>query len=200
LNQQKNNYCKPLFYGGGAGDAIYNYYGKRNGWFVDYRTEIIDKSQGDYASLRNENIFVLPKIYITRTGNPFKAFFDTTNYASNNFFSLQHINYSENTVPFLKYILPFIISKLAQYFIRKFAAPRIGSTFVETKIFHLLKFRIPILSDNERSPFINMVDDIISKKQNNIDANVDALEMEINKLVYKAYNLTEEEIEIIENS
>jgi predicted RNA methylase len=200
LNQQKNNYCKPLFYGGGAGDAIYNYYSKRNGWFVDYRMEIIDKYQGDYASLRNKNIFVLPKIYITRTGNPFKAFFDTTNYASNNFFSLQHINYSENTVPFLKYILPFIISKPAQYFIRKFAAPRIGSTFVETKIFHLLKFRIPILSDNERLPFIKLVDEIISKKQKDIDADVAALEMEINKLVYKAYNLTKEEIEIIENN
>ena len=35
-----------------------------------------------YASLRDNKIFDLPKIYITRTGNPIKAFVDEKTYAS----------------------------------------------------------------------------------------------------------------------
>lgn len=134
----KGNY-KPLFYGGRAGDQISNYSSQTSGWYVDYRKEIIKKNNGYYASLRNEKIFSQPKIYITRTGNPINAFFDLDTYASNNFFSLQFKDYSINNKKNLKKILPLILSKFANYYIRTFAAPRLGDTFIETKIFHLLK-------------------------------------------------------------
>lgn len=137
-----NSHCKPLFYGGRAGDEIHNYYSKRSKWFVDYRTSIIDKEKGYYASLRDERIFTQPKIYITRTGNPIKAFYDFDNYASNNFFSLQISDYSKNDEKTLKAILPLILSSLANYYIRTFAAPRLGNTYIETKIIHLK--RIPV--------------------------------------------------------
>lgn len=132
-----NSHCKPLFYGGRAGDQINNYHSSTSGWFVDYRESIIDKSKGFYASLRDERIFSLPKIYITRTGNPIKAFFDLDTYASNNFFSLQFSAYKSNTEKKLKALLPLILSSLANYYIRTFAAPRLGNTYVETKIIHL---------------------------------------------------------------
>ncbi|MDM1521334.1 Eco57I restriction-modification methylase domain-containing protein [Myroides odoratimimus] len=142
-NTKINTYCKPLFYGGRAGDRIKNYVSETSGWFVDYRTEIIDKNKGFYASLRDERIFKLPKIYITRTGNPMKAFYDKNNYASNNFFSLQFKNYNDNNEKALRTILPLILSKFSNYYIRVFAAPRLGDTFIETKIFHILKIPYP---------------------------------------------------------
>lgn len=185
LEKKKNQFCKPLFYGGGAGDIIQNYQSKPCGWYVDYRSEIIDKSNGFYASLRDERIFKNPKIYITRTGNPFKAFYDKETYASNNFFSLQHIDYSKNSPEFLKFILPLIISKPAQYFIRRFAAPRLGSTFIETKIFHLLKFRIPQTELSDQLPFIRLVDYVIFQKNNNNDTTF--FERLIDAMVYELY-------------
>jgi len=138
-----NSHCKPLFYGGRAGDQIENYYSTTSGWFVDYRESIIDKKTGFYASLRDERIFKLPKIYITRTGNPLKAFFDRDTYASNNFFSLQFRDYKENTEKNLKAILPLILSSVANFYIRNFAAPRLGNTYVETKIIHLNRVPVP---------------------------------------------------------
>lgn len=93
---KENQWCKPLFYGGGAGDQIANYVSRRDGWFVDYRKQLIDKRRGLYASLRDEEIFQRPKIYVSRTGNPFKAFLDEDSYASNNFFSLQFKDYAQN--------------------------------------------------------------------------------------------------------
>lgn len=138
-NSKINKNCKPLFYGGRAGDIIRNYVSETSEWFVDYRNEIIIKEEGYYASLRDERIFKFPKIYITRTGNPMKAFYDNDNYASNNFFSLQFKDYKKNDESSLKSILPLILSKFSNYFIRTFAAPRLGDTFIETKIFHILK-------------------------------------------------------------
>lgn len=200
LDKKKNKHCQPLFYGGGAGDTIQNYVSKTSGWFVDYRTALIDKNEGYYASLRDERIFKFPKIYITRTGNPFKAFFDLNTYSSNNFFSLQHKDYTKNNEDLLKYVLPFIISRLAQYFIRTFAAPRLGSTFIETKIFHLLKFRVPSVENKKFSKIVKMVDEIIELKKTDINSDSSKLEKQIDDLVYKLYDLTEEEIAIIENS
>ena len=142
INHYEPGY-KELFYGGRAGDIIRPYYGKTSGWYVNYNENIINKKNGEYASLRDERIFMYPKIYITRTGNPFKAFYDNNTYASNNFFSLQYLDYSINNRDNLMLILALINSRLCQYFIRMFAAPRLGNTFVETKIIHLLKFPIP---------------------------------------------------------
>jgi adenine-specific DNA-methyltransferase len=157
---QINPYCKPLFYGGRAGDQIDNYHSTHSGWFVDYRESIIDKEKGHYASLRDERIFKLPKIYITRTGNPIKAFFDRNTYASNNFFSLQFKDYEKNTEKNLKSILPLILSSVANFYIRNFAAPRLGNTYVETKIIHL--DRVPV-SDAllRKSDFFGLLTDLI---------------------------------------
>ncbi len=192
-----NKYCKPLYYGGGAGDNINSFYSKSSGWWVDYRADIIDREVGQYASLRDENIFKYPKIYITRTGNPFKAFYDTEFYASNNFFSLQYIDYSKNTEFNLKYILAFINSKVALYFIRRFAAPRLGDTFVETKILHLLKLRIPDTLDSNKKIIVDYVNKIMDLKFSNIDSSKN--EEILNIMIYKLYDFEYKDCLYIEN-
>lgn len=187
----------PLFYGGRAGDTIQTYVSRRSNWYVNYDAEIIDKEKGEYASLRDERIFILPKIYVTRTGNPFKAFYDADTYASNNFFSLQLNDYKKNTEDELLKILPLINSKFCQYYIRTFAAPRLGESFIETKIYHLLKLPIPVIAQEQRIKLITLVKTIIERKKNpTYDTTVE--EREIDRLVYNLYNLTEEEIAVIE--
>ena len=191
---------KPLYYGGKAGDVIRPYVSYMSGWYVDYRPSIINQQAGEYASLRDERLFVLPKIYVTRTGNPFKAFYDDNSYASNNFFSLQMKDYPNNTKNNLLFLLPFINSKVCQFFIRNFAAPRLGDSFIETKIIHLLKFPIPQVSQIEKRKLITLVEEIIKARQSNQQANTSALESEIDHLVYQFYGLTEEEIKIVEGA
>lgn len=191
---------KPMFYGGRAGDIIRPYVSYMNGWFVDYRESIIDAAAGEYASLRDERLFTLPKIYVTRTGNPFKAFYDENSYASNNFFSLQIKDYNKNTRESLLFLLPFVNSKVCQYFIRTFAAPRLGDSFVETKIIHLLKFPIPEANQEQRLKIVNIVDTILAKKKADPAADTSAEERAIDKLVYSLYALTEDEIKLIEGA
>lgn len=189
---------KKLFYGGRAGDIIRPYYSKTSGWYVNYDEKLIDKLNGEYASLREETIFSLPKIYITRTGNPFKAFFDEDTYASNNFFSLQYMDLKVNTKENLMCILALINSKLCQYFIRTFAAPRMGNTFIETKILHILKFPVPDINKKWRDVISLKVNAIIQQKKFDLEADTSAEEREIDRLVYELYGLTEDEIKIVE--
>jgi hypothetical protein len=135
---------RPLFYGSGkGGDHIEDYFAHRAGWYVDYRPEAVDREAGKYASLREERLFTRPKVYATRTGNPFFAFYDTDSYASNNFFSLQYKEDLQNTRERLSLLLLILNSRFSQYMIRRHIAPRIGSPFIETKIIHLLKLPFP---------------------------------------------------------
>ena len=189
---------KPMYYGGKAGDVIRPYVSYMCGWYVDYRASIINTEIGEYASLRDERLFILPKVYITRTGNPFKAFYDENSYASNNFFSLQIKDYEQNTKDNLLFLLPLINSKVCQFFIRRFAAPRLGDSFIETKIIHLLKFPIPPANSNQRHSIIILVDKILTAKKSNPQADTSVWEAEIDKLVYELYGLTEEEIKVVE--
>src|SRR5690606_10525263 len=92
IKNRINSNCMPVFVGGGSGDMIDAFYSRRGGWFVNYSKSIIDSDKGEYASLREEEIFSLPKVYVTRTGNPLLAFYNESDYASNNFFSLQFKN------------------------------------------------------------------------------------------------------------
>lgn len=160
--KKEGSNSKPLFYGAGKGsDTINNYYSFRKGWYVNYDASIINKEKGEYASLRDENIFKFPKIYVTRTGNPFRAFYDEDNYASNNFFSIQFRDLSLNEEHNLKFVLAIANSEITRYFIRKFAAPRLGNTFVETKIIHLLKTPLPVANASSKQEIISLVDSII---------------------------------------
>lgn len=63
------------------------------------------------------------------------------------------------------------------------------------------KFPIPkINSKNQKiaDELINLVDEILKAKEQDKNANTQELENKINSLTYKLYNLTEEEIKIIE--
>ncbi|MBK6611994.1 MAG: class I SAM-dependent DNA methyltransferase [Sphingobacteriales bacterium] len=55
---------------------------------------------------------------------------------------------------------------------------------------------IPQLTPSEQQPFIQLVDEILLKKEKGEDTT--ALETQIDQLVYQLYDLTEEEIKIVE--
>ena len=56
----------------------------------------------------------------------------------------------------------------------------------------------PKISNEQQKLFVTLVDQILSAKERNPEADTSELEKEIDKLVYELYNLTEEEIKIIE--
>ncbi len=59
---------------------------------------------------------------------------------------------------------------------------------------------IPKSSDQQSKPIVKLVDEILNAKKKKPDADTLALENEIDKLVYRLYGLTEEEIKIVEGN
>ena len=57
-----------------------------------------------------------------------------------------------------------------------------------------------IETDEKQKVIIDKVDQILSLKKDNPAADTSALEREIDFMVYALYGLTQEEIEIVENS
>lgn len=59
---------------------------------------------------------------------------------------------------------------------------------------------IPEISKEEQKPFVILVDKILSAKEKNPEADTSQLEKQLDEMVYKLYELTEEEIKIIEGN
>jgi len=69
------------------------------------------------------------------------------------------------------------------------------------EIIHILNYDFEVRSGCKLDkPFYNLIEQILSTKKQNPEADTSKLEKEIDKLVYKLYNLTEEEIKIIEGN
>ena len=58
--------------------------------------------------------------------------------------------------------------------------------------------RLPIKISPQKSLFIELATKILAAKKSNPNADTTTLETEIDQLVYQLYNLTEEEIKIVE--
>ncbi|EAL6310208.1 class I SAM-dependent DNA methyltransferase [Campylobacter coli] len=114
-------------------------------------------------------------------------------------FAMAPANIITSNSDILKYILAFLNSDFIYLMLRKFYMG--GGIEGELKTNNLEKLPIPkINSKNQKlaDELINLVDKILKAKEQDKNANTQELENKINSIVYKLYNLTEEEIKIIE--
>ncbi|MCC7224558.1 MAG: hypothetical protein IT273_12595, partial [Chitinophagales bacterium] len=103
---------------------------------------------------------------------------------------------SSNSVNF-KFLIGFLNSKVSHKWIRENCPELQGGTRELSKIF-FENIPVPPLSATEQQPFIDLVNQILLKKENGEDTT--ALEAQIDQLVYQLYGLTAEEIAIVENN
>ena len=156
---------------------------------------------GDFLARNWKNIsfYETPKIAIRETGNRIIATLDL----ENRYFlsSIYAIYPKENfDIPFLKYLLAIINSSFSTFYIRKIAFDLTEGAFTKVRTNQLGRLPLVITSKEDQKPFIDKVDQILSLKKDNPEADTSALEKEIDMMVYELYGLSEEEIEIVEGS
>ncbi len=93
----------------------------------------------------------------------------------------------------LKYLLGILNSKYANVFL---ASLRGNDYHIYPE--HIRNFPIPSASILQQKQIVDLVDKILSAKKGNPQTDTSDLEVEIDKLVYKLYGLSDEEINIIE--
>ncbi|EAH5958937.1 Eco57I restriction-modification methylase domain-containing protein [Campylobacter coli] len=102
----------------------------------------------------------------------------------------------------LKYLLGLLSSNLITYYYKNFSQGcKLGTKGYQYNKHALENLPIPKINSKNQNivdELINLVDEILKAKEQDKNANTQELENKINSLVYKLYNLTEEEIKIIE--
>ncbi|EAJ8676278.1 class I SAM-dependent DNA methyltransferase [Campylobacter coli] len=221
LNLLKNEkiLLKPIF----ESDNIQKYFVKRYNYFWVIYTNSSFKnpnSMDDYPNLkkhldkfqnvitsdnkpyglhraRDEKFFTgSPRIVALRkcVGEPKFSYVDFDCYVSATFYVIktQRIN--------VKYLTAILNSKLVAFWL-KHKGKMQGNNYQIDKEPLLNIPVVNINSKNEKlaNKLISLVDEILKAKEQDKNANTQELENKINSLVYKLYNLTEDEIKIIEN-
>jgi hypothetical protein len=93
----------------------------------------------------------------------------------------------------LKYLLGIMASKLGNELLK---IQRAGDYHIVPE--HIRNIPIAYATQEQQQAIINLVDIILSTKKDNPQTDTSDLEHEIDKLVYQLYNLTPEEIAVVE--
>lgn len=96
-----------------------------------------------------------------------------------------------------RWLLGLLNSKAVWYFLKTICVVRSGG-FIEVKPQYFEQIPIPATKDTDKKQLDSLVDQILSAKQKDPDADTSALERQIDQMVYKLYDLTPEEIAIVE--
>ena len=99
----------------------------------------------------------------------------------------------------LKYFLALFNSRLLNFVYHAISQEQ-GKSQAQVKISVINKLPVIVPSEDEQRPIIALADRILSIKTSDPNANTNQQEREINQLVYALYDLTSEEIAIVEAS
>ena len=97
----------------------------------------------------------------------------------------------------IKYLLAVLNSSIGRWLIQEYVTKLDTGGYMMQKTF-LDKIPIYFPTDNEEKPFVEIVDKIIEAKSTDPQANTIELEKEIDKMVYKLYELTYEEVKVVD--
>lgn len=138
------------------------------------------------------NFDLSEKIVIRQTSDCLIATLDTQKFVCMN--NLHIVNTKDEAYS-LKYILAIINSKLMNFYYEALN-PEKGEALAEVKKQNVEKLLIKIATNKTQLQFITLVDKILTLKSEG--KNTTALEQKIDNLVYKLYELTYEEVKIID--
>ena len=97
-----------------------------------------------------------------------------------------------------KYVLALLNSKLLSFYKTKNSGSAKKDDFTQITLGDIRQLPIPKIETSKQQKFIKLVDEILTAKEKNKDTTI--AENELDQLVYQLYELTEEEIKIIENN
>lgn len=143
------------------------------------------------AAPRKQGIFDCEKIIVRQTGDSLIATYDDKRFVCLK--NTHVINAKSGTN--LKYVLAILNSKLMNFYYQ-YLNPEMGEALAEVKKENVEK--LIFKNSKNQQPFINIVDKILAVKNVDSKADTSKEEMKIDFLVYKLYDLTYDEVLIID--
>ncbi len=156
------------------------------------RSEVVQGIKEWYSlgRARGQNLLAAPKIMCRETGDSIISCFDDYGYYPMN--TVICIKLNTNSTDLYKSICSILNSKLIN-FIFKSISQEEGRTFAKVRPINLRKLPIPNWNQNQIS-YLSSLYDVIVKDENLDSKQID----ELNNLVYKLYELTYDEVKVID--
>ena len=165
------------------------------GLYINYDYSI-QKNIGEYASLIDKTYFLNEKIFLREI-----ALRPTATYDNEGYFCLNKayvVGQKDKNVN-IKYVLGLLNSKLVAYFFeKKFGDLRVGGGYLQFKKQFTSKIPIIVPANSFYEKIIELVNEILTSKKANPAANTQQIENKIDQIVYLLFDLTPEEIAIVE--
>jgi hypothetical protein len=172
-----------------SGGQIKRYSIRYEGDYINIDPELLNSGGWDYDVIHN------PKILIRQTGDSLLASIDKKNY--------YHLNNVHSFAPKegveleMEYVLAILNSSLMNYFYQK-TTLEVGRAMAQTDIETLESLPLRVADSSKRSLITKLVKDILSKKEQNEDADVQEQLRKIDDLVFEIYGLSDEERALIQ--
>ena len=160
--------------------------------YVWYRPDLMREKVGCLP--HTKEFFEVPEKLITQRVNSSMQLLVAYDDKQNYFLDTTNVsNYKSWNKKFsLKFICGILNSRVVNYWYpKKYRMPTIGG-------YELSSIPIPSANITRQQPIIDLVDKILKAKKENPSADTFSLERQIDLLVYQLYDLTDEEIAIIE--
>jgi len=162
------------------------------GNYILFKKEFFHTGVDEHIFLQKE------KVLVRKTGNILIASYDENQFYTDQ--SIYNIYYKSDTNELsLKYICAILNSRLMNWYFNKKMITN-ADVFPYIKGIHLKKLPIKKIAESGQKIFIDLVDQILNLKKQNKDSDTKNLESKIDQLVYKLYNLSTEEIKIVDLS
>lgn len=172
--------------------------------YVYYNEELVKSIKLQYIKeekqftariIKRNNFFDSLKIITRQTADCIIATIDNNNYFTKNSVHSTLIKEKYRNKIDIVCILAILNSNLINW-LYKYESNENGRVFPQVKIDRLRNLPIANIASNQQ-PIIDLVNKVLEIKKVNIKADTSALEVEIDLLVYKLYNLTYDEVLII---
>lgn len=169
------------------------YIGESNNYLKHNWEELLNSN--DTFRFSEDFLKTIPKIVYRQTSSNIIAAID---FEGRYLDKTSHLVINKEDYSFnLKYILAILNSSLLNYYLNQYKNEG-GRAFAQIKTVDIKNMPFISLDNQHQQPFITLVDKILAAKKENPAADTSKWEAEIDQLVYEIYNLTPEEIAIVE--
>jgi len=167
-----------------------------NKYSVNWAGVYLDYNLDRIHSCKTKDIFTTKeKLIFRRVSSKLIFSYDNEQYFALNTIVVVNLLNSKDLQ--IKYLLGILNSMLMDYYYRN-KHKSTKTVFSEIQARSVGELPIKMASKAEQDRIVNLVDKIISAKKKDTEFDTSKLEKQIDEMVYKLYDLTEEEIKIIE--
>jgi adenine-specific DNA-methyltransferase len=190
VSNNPNDGWKPFL----EGKDIGAYYIKPIHSYLNYTPNLLHRARTKEVFEANEKLLVQR---ITGGLQPLKVAYDDNKYYNKE--SINNIILEQNCPYNAKYILALVNSRLINWF---YANRFTNESKLTVNLSKEYLSQIPIAraSEDDQNNIMELVNQILAAKSKDSNADTNALEKEIDQLVYQFYGLTEEDIKIVEQN